>query len=153
MSCNSLLKFAIIIPLLILLAGLDTLPSLQGLPGLLLALGLALLVTGRLRTWLRTSGRAGLGALPFMAAALVLLFAFCRGRDLPQIVLFSITVAVVFDVLLVALAAIGEATKRGAKGLLEFLAVASLGLALGFVVSLAFLVEISRLGGASLAQP
>ncbi len=63
------------------------------------------------------------------------------------------TVAIVFDILLVALAAITEATKRSGRGLLEFLALAGLGCALGFALSLMLVIEISWFGGTSLAEP
>ncbi|HUU53509.1 MAG TPA: hypothetical protein VMY87_01200, partial [Armatimonadota bacterium] len=79
--------------------------------------------------------------------------AFARGRDLSQAVLLLVTLAVVFDVLLIALALIGEATKRGVKGALEFAGLAGMGLMLGLVLSLVFILEVGRLGGTSLAGP
>lgn len=154
MTRRALLKVAIIGPLLVLLVGLDTVRALQGMPLLVLALGLGLLLTERARLRLRGSGRSNLATLPFMAAALVVLLAFCRGRNLSQLLLLIITLALVFDILMVALAGIGEAGKRGAKGLFEFAALAGAGLALGFLLSLLFLLEeISGLGGMGLAKP
>ena len=147
-------KLAITVPLLVALVALDTVSALAGVPLLVIALGVGALVTDPLRVRLRKSGRAGLAMLPFMAAALVVLFAFCRGRELSQGILFAVTVAVVFDVLLVALAAIGEAGKRGARGMLEFVAIAGMGLVVGLALSLLFSLEgITRLGGTSLAEP
>ncbi len=58
-----------------------------------------------------------------------------------------------FDILLAALALIGEASKRGARGVLEFIGLAGIGIAVGLVLSLVFLVEVGRLGGMSLAEP
>ena len=138
---------------LVALLALDTVARLEGVPLLLILLGLALLVMDRLRAWLTAHERAGLALLPFMAAALVLLLAFTRGRDLSQAVLLLVTLAVVFDVLLIALALIGEATKRGVKGALEFVGLLGMGLVLGLVLSLVFILEVGRLGGTSLAGP
>jgi hypothetical protein len=147
-------KLAIVIPVLVVVVSLDTLRVLQGLPLLVVALGLGLLLTERARTWLRKSGRTNVAMLPFMAAALVVLLAFCRGRNLSQLVLFLITLGVVFDVLMVALAAIGEVSKRGLKGIFEFAALSTAGLALGFVLSRVFLLEeVSGLVGMGLAKP
>ncbi len=154
MSPKSLLKLAVVGPVLVVLVGLDTVRALGGVPLLLVALGLGLLLTERARVWLQESGRRNLAMLPFMAAALVVLVAFCRGRDLSQLVLLLITLGVVFDILMVALAAIGEAGKRGAQGVFEFVALTGAGLALGFVLSLVFLLEAaSGLGGMGLAKP
>jgi len=154
MPRKSLMKLAVIGPLLVVLVGLDTVRALQGVPLLVVALGLGLLLTERARAWLRGSDRRNVAMLPFMVAALVILLAFCRGRNLSQLVLFLITLALVFDVLMVALAAIGEASKRGAKGILEFIALSGAGLALGLVLSLVFLLEeVSGLGGMGLAKP
>lgn len=146
-------KFGIVVGGLVVLLALDTLAALEGLPLLVILLGLALLVMDRLRRWLLGHERAGLALLPFMAAALVLLLGFTRGRDLSQGVLLVVTLAVVFDVLLIALALIGEASKRGVKGALEFVGLTGLGLVLGLVLSLVFIVEVGRLGGTSLAGP
>jgi hypothetical protein len=153
MRRSFLLKLAISVPLLVLLVALDGIAALQGLPLLLVALGIGLLLMEGLRLRLRNSGRANLAMLPFMMAALVLLFGFCRGRDLSQGLLLGITVAIVFDVLLVALALIGEASKRGARGVLEFVGVAAVGVALGFVLWPVLLLGAGRWTGASLAGP
>lgn len=91
--------------------------------------------------------------LPFMAAALVLLLVFCKGRHTTQGVLFLITVALVFDILMVALGLISEAAKRGARGILEFVGLTCMGLILGSALSLVFLVGPGRPGGVSLAGP
>ncbi len=147
------LKLAISVPLLAALLLLDTVAALQGLPALLAALGVALLAVERLRVWLKAHGRATLAMLPFMAAALVLLLAFCRGRNLSQGVLLLVTIAVVFDILLIALAVIGETTKRRLRGLAEFVGLTCLGLALGLALSLLFLLEAGWRAGASLAGP
>lgn len=147
------LKLAISVPVLAALLILDTVAALQGLPTLLAALGIALLVVERLRVWLKAHGRAALATLPFMAAALVLLLAFCRGRNLSQGVLLLVTIAVVFDILLIALAVIGETTKRRLRGLAEFAGLTGLGLALGLALSLLFLLEAGWRAGASLAGP
>jgi hypothetical protein len=138
---------------LVVLLALDALVSLQGLPILVILLGLALLLTEKIRTWLRQHERAGLAMLPFMAAALVLLLAFCRGRDLSQGLLLVVTLCVVFDILLIALALIGEASKRGARGVGEFFGLVGAGLVLGLLLSVVFLMEIGGLGGTSLAGP
>ncbi len=153
MRCKKWGKFGVVVGALVALLALDTLARLEGVPLLVILLGLALLVMDRLRAWLMAHERAGLALLPFMAAALVLLLAFTRGRDLSQAVLLVVTLAVVFDVLLIALALIGEATKRGVKGALEFVGLAGMGLVLGLVLSLVFIVEVGRLGGTSLAGP
>jgi hypothetical protein len=146
-------KLAIVVLAAVLLLALDAVSSLEGLPLLLVALCLALLATDKLRLWLRSKQRASLAMLPFMAAALVLMLAFCRGRNLSQAVLFLVTIGVVFDILLVALALLGEAGKRGAKGLLEVLGVVGIGLALGLVLSLVFAIKAGPLGAMSRAEP
>ncbi|MCJ7752392.1 MAG: hypothetical protein MUQ65_15100 [Armatimonadetes bacterium] len=154
MSRKSLRTLAFVVPLLVLLFALDTLSALQGLPLLLIGMALALVFTARVRARLNASERTGIAMLPFMAAALVLLFAFCRGRNLSQALLLLVTLSVVFDVLLLALAAIGEVGKRGAKGAAEFLGYTGAGIALGLVLSLVFLLDgISGLGGMGLAKP
>jgi hypothetical protein len=146
-------KLATSVVLLVLLIALDGVSALEGLPLLVIALGLALLVGDWLRTWLRTRGRNSLAMLPFMAAALVLMMAYCRGRNLSQAVLFLITLAVVFDVLMISLAVIAETAKRRAKGALEFVGVMAVGVVLGFGVSLIFLLVASHPGGIGLATP
>jgi hypothetical protein len=137
----------------VLLLALDAVPALEGLPLLLIALCLALLATDRLRTWLRSNQRAGLAMLPFMAAALVLMLAFCRGRNLSQVILFLVTIGVVFDILLVALALLSEAGKRGLKGVAEFFGVVGIGLVLGCVLSLVFVIKAGPLGAIGRAEP
>jgi hypothetical protein len=146
-------KLGVVVGVLVALLALDVFVSLEGLPVLAMLLGFAFLLTDRLRVWLKERGRASVALLPFLGAALVLLLAFTRGRDLSQGTLLLVTLALVFDILLVALALIGEASKRGLKGAGEFLGLASLGLFLGFALSLVFLVEMGRLGGTSLAGP
>ena len=153
MPRKSWLKLGVIVGALIVLVALDSLASLEGLPVLLILLLLTLLFTERLRLWLRTHQRVGLSMLPFMCAALVLLFGFARQRDLSQGMLLLITLALVFDILLIALSLIGEASKRGAKGIAEFAGLAAMGLILGCALSLVFLLEFGRLGGMGLAQP
>ena len=153
MPRKSWLKLGVIVGALIVLVALDSLASLEGLPVLLILLLLTLLFTERLRLWLRTHQRVGLSMLPFMCAALVLLFGFARQRDLSQGMLLLITLALVFDILLIALSLIGEASKRGAKGIAEFGGLAAMGLVLGGALSLVFLLELGRLGGMGLAQP
>ena len=146
-------KLATSVVLLALLIALDGVSALEGLPLLAIALGLALLVGDWLRTWLRTRGRSNLAMLPFMAAALVLMMTYCRGRNLSQAVLFLITLAVVFDVLMISLAVISEAAKRRAKGVAEFVGVVAVGVVLGLGVSLVFLLAASHPGGIGLATP
>jgi hypothetical protein len=153
MQRSFLVKLAVSLPLLAVLLLLDQVPALQGLPLLAVTLGLGLLVAEGLRVRLRAKGRANIAMLPFMAAAGVLLLVYCKGREISQGVLFVITIGVVFDILMVALAAISEATKRGAKGLLEFLGLTCVGLALGFALSLILLTGVGRAGGVSLAGP
>ncbi|MFB3880183.1 MAG: hypothetical protein ACE149_02915 [Armatimonadota bacterium] len=153
MSARSWTSLGVVVGALVLLVVLDTVVSLEGLPVLLVLLGLALLVTERLRLWLRTKQRPGLSTLPFMSSALVILFAFVRGRDLSQAVLLVVTLAVVFDILLVALCLIGEVSKRGARGLAEFAGLAAAGLVLGFALSLGFRIGIGRPGAMGLAEP
>ena len=145
-------KLAIALPLLVLLIALDGIAALEGMPLLLMALGVALFVADYLRTWLRGRERPQLAMVPFMAAALLL--AFCRGRNPSQGVLLLITLAVVFDILLIALAVIAEAGKHGLRGMLEFAGVTALGLALGLAVSIILLLHpMAQLGGISLAGP
>jgi len=147
-------KLAIALPLLVLLIALDGIAALEGMPLLLMALGVALFVADYLRTWLRGRERPQLAMVPFMAAALLLLLAFCRGRNPSQGVLLLITLAVVFDILLIALAVIAEAGKHGLRGMLEFAGVTALGLALGLAVSIILLLHpMAQLGGISLAGP
>ena len=146
-------KLLISLPLLVLLVLLDQVSALQGLPLLAVTLGLALLVAETSRVRLQSKGRANIAMLPFMAAALVLLLAFCKGRHITQAVLFVITVGVVFDILMVALALIGEASKRGPKGILEFAGLTCVGLVLGLALSLILLAGPGHMGGVSLAGP
>ncbi len=146
-------KLLISIPLLILLIALDGVSALEGMPMLAITLGLALLAGDAARNWLRARGRVNLAWLPFMAAALVLLIAFCKGRDLSQGALFLITLGVVFDILLIALAAIAEAGKRQVKGLVEFAGLLVAGMAMGFVLSLMFAFAHGGPAATSLARP
>ena len=147
-------KLAIAVPLLVLLVALDGIAALEGVPLLLMALGLVLLIADYLRTWLRGRERPQLAMVPFMAAALILLLVFCRGRNPSQGVLLLITLAVVFDILLLALAVIAEAGRRGLRGLLEFAGVTALGLALGLAVSVIVLLHpTAQLGSIGLAGP
>lgn len=147
-------KVAIAVPLLVLLVALDGIAALEGVPLLLMALGLVLLIADYLRTWLRGRERPQLAMVPFMAAALILLLVFCRGRNPSQGVLLLITLAVVFDILLLALAVIAEAGRRGLRGLLEFAGVTALGLALGLAVSVIVLLHpTAQLGSIGLAGP
>lgn len=146
-------KIVLVVAALALLLALDGIAALQGLPVLVILLGVALLVTERLRIWLHTNQRTGIALLPFMAAALVLILAFTRGRDVSQGVLLIITLGLVFDILLVALALIGEVSKRGIRGVVEFLGLTAMGLLLGLGLSMVFILPMGRLGGASLASP
>lgn len=147
-------KLAIAVLLLVLLVALDGIAALEGVPLLLMALGLALLIADYVRTWLRGRERPQLAMVPFMAAALILLLVFCRGRNPSQGVLLLITLAVVFDILLIALAVIAEAGRRGLRGLLEFAGVTALGLALGLAVSIIVLLHpTAQLGSIGLAGP
>lgn len=147
-------KIVVVVPLLVVLVALDTVRVLEGLPLLVIGLVLALLLTNRLRGWLHGTGRANLAMLPFTAAALALLLAFCRGRNLSQLILLGATLGVVFSVLMAALSGIGEASKRGVRGVVEFLGFAGVGLAIGLALSLVFLLEeVGSLGGTSLAGP
>jgi hypothetical protein len=152
MGRSYLVKLAISLPLLVVLTLMDEITALQSLPLLLIALGLALLASEPLRLRLASKGRVGIAMLPFMAAALVLMLVYCWKRDLSQAILLLITVGVVFDILLVALAAIGEVTKRGAKGMAEFFGLVAVGMVLGGIVSL-LLVLFQGAGGVSLAGP
>jgi hypothetical protein len=153
MVAKSWVRVGTIAAALIAVVALDAIVPLEGLPILVILLGLALLATDRLRLWLKAHQRVGLSLLPFMAAALVLMFAFVRGRDLSQAMLLLITLAVVFDILIIALALIGEATKRGLKGIAEFLGLAATGALLGLALSLVFVLGVGRPGGMGLAQP
>lgn len=147
-------KLAVAVPLLVLLVALDGIAALEGVPLLLMALGLALFIADYLRTWLRGRERPQLAMVPFMAATLILLLAFCRGRNPSQGVLLAITLVVVFDILLLALAVIAEAGRRGLRGALEFAGVTALGLVLGLAVSTIVLLHpTAQLGSISLAGP
>jgi hypothetical protein len=53
----------------------------------------------------------------------------------------------------VALSLIGEASKRGAKGILEFVGLTAMGLVLGVVLSLILLAGPGHMSGVSLAGP
>ncbi len=139
MSRSYLIKLAISLPLLVALILMDEIRDLQGLPILLIGIGVALVVMEPLRLRLMSKGKASIAMLPFMAATLVLMLAYCWRRDLSQAILLVVTVGVVFDILLVALSAIGEVTKRGLVGLAEFSGLLSMGLVLGGVVSLLLL--------------
>ncbi len=152
MARSYFIKLAISLPLLVVLILLDGIRDLQGLPLLLIALGVALVATEPMRIRLMKKGKVGVAMLPFMAAALVLLFAYCWRRDLSQAILFVVTIGVVFDILLVALAAISETSKRGFIGASEFAGLVAVGLALGLVMSL-LLVLPSRVGTISMAGP
>ncbi len=150
MSRSYLIKLAISLPLLVVLILADTVTVLQELPLLLIAVGLALLASEPLRVKLMSKGRAGVAMLPFMGATLVLLLVYCWRQDPAQAILLVITIALVFDILLVALAAIGEVTKRGLIGLLEFSGLTVFGLVMGAVISL-LLVLPGHVGGVGLA--
>ncbi len=153
MRASFLVKLAISLPLLVLMVLLDQVPALHGLPLLAVTLGLALLIAEALRVRLQARGRANVATLPFMVAALVLVLAFCKGREITQAMLLVITLAAVFDILMVALAMIGEASKRGGRGVVEFLGLAGLGLVLGVALSLILLLGPGHAVGVSLAGP
>jgi len=146
-------KLLISVPLLALLIALDGISALEGVPLLVVVLGVALLMGDVARGWLKSKGRTNLAMLPFMAAALVLLVAFCKGRNLSQGVLFLITLGVVFDILLIALAVIAEAGKRRTKGVMEFVGLLAAGLAMGFALALVFVFVHGGPGTSSLAGP
>lgn len=150
---NAKWKLLISLPLLALLVALDGVPALEGIPLLLLMLGVALLLSDFARVRLKASGRANLAMVPFMACALVLLVAFCKGRNLSQGALLAVTLAVVFDILLMALAVIAEAGKRRARGVAEFVGLTAAGALAGLVLSIAFLLVRGGSGTASLANP
>jgi len=147
-----LIKLAISLPLLVVLILMDEITVLRSLPLLLIGLSIALLVSEPMRLALNRKGRGGISTLPFMGAALVLMLAYCWRRDLTQALLLLVTIGVVFDILLVALAAIGEVTKRGLRGILEFLGLVAVGLLLGGALSLP-LVLLGGRGSVSLAGP
>jgi hypothetical protein len=152
MARGYLTKLAISLPLLVVLLLLNAIRSLEGLPLLLIAIGVALLASEPLRLRLMKGGKASIAMLPFMAAALVLMLAYCWHRDLSQATLFLVTIGVVFDILLVALAAISETSRRGVAGASEFAGLVLVGLALGVVMSLIVWLP-GRAGGISMAGP
>lgn len=152
MRRSYLIKLAISLPLLVVLILMSEIAALHSLPMLLVALGIALLVSEPMRVRLLKKGKTGIAMLPFMGAALVLMLVYCWRRDLSQAILLLVTVGVVFDILLVALAAIGEVTKRGLTGMAEFLGLVAVGLVLGGVVSV-LLWAFPGGGGVSLANP
>ena len=145
-----IIKLAISLPALVLLILMDEIYALRDLPLLLITILVTLLASEPVRLRLAAKGRTGVAMLPFMAAALVLMLAYCRGRDLTQAILLLVTIGVVFDILLVALAAIGEVTKRGFQGIMEFAGLVAAGLVLGGVVSLVLWWQ-AKAGAASLA--
>ena len=153
MPRNRWTKLALSIPFLVLLIALDAVSVLQGLPMLLLGIFVAFLIGNSIRLWLQARERHGLALLPFMTAALILGLAFCRDRNLSQALLFLITLGVVSDVLLLALAGIAEAGKRGLRGLVEFLGATAVGLLMGLAISLIFLIAPGSPGSSSLAGP
>jgi hypothetical protein len=75
MTRSYLIKLAISLPLLVVLILMDEIEVLQGLPLLLIAIGVALIATEPLRIRLTKKGKAGIAMLPFMAS-LVLMFAY-----------------------------------------------------------------------------
>lgn len=154
MRRSYLIKLAISLPLLVVLILMDEIAALQQLPLLLIAIGLVLLMGEPLRVKLMGKGKAGIAMLPFMGATLVLMLAYCWRRDLSQAILLVITIGLVFDILLIALAAIGEVTKRGLMGLLEFAGLTMLGLVLGGLVAVALVLVLpGKSVGTSLAGP
>jgi hypothetical protein len=102
---------------------------------------------------LKAHERVNVALLPFMGAALVLLFAFVKGRDVSQFVLLLVTLAIVFDILLITLALLSEAAKRGSKGVAEFFGLTALGLLVGCLLSLGYLVHAVGMGGVGMAHP
>ena len=154
MPRSYLVKLAISLPLLVALILVDEITALQQLPLLLITIGLALLICEPLRVKLLGKGKVGVATLPLMGATLVLLLVYCWRRELSQAILLVITIALVFDILLIALAAIGEVTKRGVPGLLEFAGLTVLGLVLGGVIaSVLVLLLPGTLAGVTLAGP
>lgn len=153
MSVKTVGKAVAVFAAVIILLALDGVAALEGFPLLLLLLLVALVLLERLRVWLRAQARTNVALLPFMGAALVLLVAFVRGRDLSQALLLVVTLAIVFNILLIALALISETSKRGAKGLAEFAGLTALGLVVGGALSAGYIIQAVRLGGVGMAQP
>lgn len=141
-----LLTAAVGIPLVILLVAADWFPATQGIPLLVLSVGIAGAASeefGRLlrRTRLKPPYWTG-----FLIGMLPPIMAYCYHRAVPQFLLLIITLAVLIDVLMVALSLISEVAKRPGWALLDFLVTGAGSLTIGVLFSFLIALRRSELG-------
>jgi len=140
-------------PLVIALLLLDGLRALQGVPLLVLTIIIAFLAGDGFPRLLRRKELQPLAQVGALVASLILLLAFCYQRSLPQLLLLLVTAGVVVSILFVVLAFIGEASKRGLKGLRDCFLMAGFGLFLGALLSGLLFLRPGPPGGSGRAAP
>jgi phosphatidate cytidylyltransferase len=139
-----LLGAALGLPLLLVLLVADAFPQLQGLP-LLAVIVLVCVVSGEEITGLlRAKGWEPPRYSGALMASLPPLFLYFHQRDYSDYVLAVLTLAIVVDVLLVALGLISDAARRLWAALRDFAVTALLAAYVGF--SLSYLLFLRQLG-------
>jgi len=141
-----LLSAAVGVPLVLAFLALDTIQPLHSLPLLLIVLAIAMWAAEELTNLLRNRGFKIPPSLGMMAAAIPVLVMFCYRRDPPQWLLLLITLGLVFDILLIALALIADLAKRKLSTLVNFLLGCGAGLVIGILLGYLFLLRLLPMG-------
>jgi len=139
-----LLGAALWLPLLALLIIADAFPQLLGLPLLAVVLVVAIMGGEELGRLLQAKGWEPPRYSGAMMAALPPLFLYFHHRDYNDYVLALLTLAIVLDVLLIALGLISDAARRRWAALPVFVVTAAGGLYIG--ATLSFLLFLRQLG-------
>ena len=133
---------AVGIPLIIGLLAANTVGQLMDLPLLALVAGLAWLGCREYEALLKQKGYEPAASLPFMVASLPCALLYVYGRQLPNSILLLVTIAVVFAVLLIALALISEVSKRRAAPVIGFFLSCAGGIYIGGCLCFLLLLEL-----------
>jgi FtsH-binding integral membrane protein len=142
-----------VVPLVVALLLLDAVPALEGTPLLALTVVIAFFAGEGFSRWLGRKELEALGQVSALVATLMLLLAFCYRRELSQPLLLLITAGVMVSLLFVVLGLIAEVSKRGLKGLGDFLLMTGLGLVLGAVLVGVLFLRPGPLGGEGAGWP
>jgi phosphatidate cytidylyltransferase len=140
------------IPLVLGLIALDAIPMLLGLPLLVLVGGIVALASEEYSRLLKQGGVEPYPSLAMMVALLPLAFVYITRFGpphpppvpLPNWLLLILTLAVVFDVLMIALALISDIGKWSVKAIRDFLFTAGGGLFIGVTLSFVLMLSMRR---------
>ena len=143
---EALLSAAVGAPIVLVFLALDAIQPLHSLPLLLMVLAIAMWGAEELTNLLDKRGLNITPSLGTMAAMIPVLLMFCYRRDPPQWLLLLVTLGLVFDILLIALALIADLGKRKLLALPGFLLGCAAGLVIGALLGYLLLLRLLPMG-------